>query len=427
MQEVAPEWRLSELANWSVYRSAGLHPRCFAGVDLAVSGWPECLRKAFLACWRPLLECLKRVDGPFWRWPDAACQTRAERLADFVRAHPECLAGLPLPMELFFARLFLLAGQVDLYVRHRSGFVERARTWAGGELACADEMLPAMYRMAWANEQADPRQLGLLIETLRSSLAGQPEAHRGFLHLSHLYRERCQDYELSANATADDASFAECIRDKRIAIVGPVDVGLESGLEIDSFDLVIRPTHRANNVLPHRQFGSRSDIAYYLEDDLSLGLPDNFLPSMRDLRFVVLAESCRQRFPWLSELGERLRTRFEIGIRRNPFLVGYPTAIPRILIDVLRFAPAEVKVFNANLYLGRRYAGNYLQESGEPFSFYPGFTLHDPISNFIFLQRAWQGGWFKVDAVLAGILSLSAQEYQAAFYRVHAGSGMEAP
>lgn len=427
LQEVSPGQRLSELGSWSVYRCAGLHPRCFVGVDMAVawSGWPECLRKAFLACWNPLQVSLEQAAGPFWRWPDKACQVQAERLADVVRTFPECLACLPLPIELFFARLFLLAGQLDLYWRHRASFVERAGLRDRETLERADETLPAMYRMTWANEQADPEQLVSLIEELGLSLAVQPEAHREFLHLSHLYRERCRDYELAMNTitTVNEAAFASSIRGRRIAIVGPADVGLESGPEINGFDLVIRPTHRAGNVLPQRQFGSRSDIAYYLEGDLSSSSPVQFLSAMRGLRFVVLADNCRQRFLWLNELGERLRTRFEIGIRRNPFLVGYPAAIPRILMDVLRFSPAEVKVFNANLYLTTKYAGNYLQDAS--FSFYPGFALHDPVSNFNFMQRAWRGGWYEADSVLASILSLSVQEYQDTFSRVHRGPGMD--
>nr|WP_156886307.1 hypothetical protein [Pseudomonas alcaliphila] len=376
------------------------------------------MRKTFQACWNPLLEHLMCADGPFWRWPSEACQARAERLADFARSHPQCLSDLPLPMELFFARLFLLAGQVDLYWLHRANFVERAGKQDLDTLIHADELLPAMYRMSWANEQADPEAHEFLMEELRLSLAEQPDPHRAFLHLSYLYQQRCPDYELVADALSEEASFAQLIRGKRVAIVGPVDVGLANGAEIDNFDLVIRPTHRAGNALPHLQFGSRTDVAYYLEDDLSCGSPDDFLTVMRDLSFVVLAQSCLQRFDWLKELGERLRLRFEIGIRRNPFLVGYPTAIPRILIDVLRFSPAEVKVFNCDLYLSTRYAGKYMQDSS--FSFYPAFTLHDPMSNFIFMQRAWLGGWFQSDSVLDGILSLSTQNYQAAFSRVHA-------
>lgn len=425
MKNIAVEEHLSALGHWSIYRSAGLHPRNFVGIDMAVDcmDWPVNLRQEFVALWRPLQNSLMGAQGVIVRWPDSSCQRKAELLAAFIRHYPRCISDLPWPMALFFARLFLLAGQVGLYILHRAQVVARL----GLDIDMfegADDQLPALYRMCMANEQASPDQAFKLLCDLREEPIGHLPEYNDFLQLANLYLPR-ESATLGAESKVQecDRSFASAIKGKRIAIVGPVNNGLDNGREIDDFDLVIRPNHRSNNALGSRFFGARTDISYYLEDDLRKNAlePDNYLTAMSSLQFVVLSKSCLSTFPWLSRLTGRLRPRFEIGIRCNPFFTGYPSALPRMLMDVLRFAPLEVKVFNADLYLGRRYGGNYLRANAG-YTLYPGFTLHDPVSNFIFMQRAWRGGWFNTDPVLAEILSLSVIDYQAAFLRVHDNS-----
>ncbi|WP_325504312.1 hypothetical protein [Pseudomonas sp.] len=421
LQLTASEQHLALLGSWSCYRVSALHPRHFAGVALAASlqPWADTTKSSFLAAWTPLLESLRAVSGGFWQWPDMDCQRQAECLADFARQHPYCIASLPLPMQLFFARLFLLAEQTELYFHYRKCFVDRLGVEAGA--LAAEDLLSSMYRIAWANEQAEPDEAAAVAMHLRQRLAGQSADTLEFLDFARLYLPRTtSSYQSVGSLSEVDLNFAEALRGKRVAIVGPVDVGLASGAEIDCFDLVIRLSHRANNALVPRHFGSRTDIAYYVEDDLRCGSSENFLPVMVSLSFVVLAESCLRSFPWLEVLGERLRPRFEVGTyKRNPFLAGYPAAVQRVLMDVLRFAPAQVKVFNSDLYLSRRYGGNYFQPGEQDYSYYPGFALHDPLSNFLFMQRSWRGGWFEADSVLAGVLSLSVPDYQAAFIGVH--------
>jgi len=94
-------------------------------------------------------------------------------------------------------------------------------------------------------------------------------------------------------------------------------------------------------------------------------------------------------------------------------LMGFASAVPRALLDILRFSPDQVKVFSTNLYTNINYCEGYFIKpyvDGVP-NLLPGFSLHDPVSNFIFIQRLARTGRIDVDDVLKEVTAMDVETY----------------
>src|SRR5690606_9824942 len=205
-----------------------------------------------------------------------------------------------------------------------------------------------------------------------------------------------------------DLRFKKMIEGKRIAIVGPVDVGLDNGAEIDEFDLIVRFNYRHSVVLDSKAFGTRADISFYIYQDLKGGERD-YVEAMNGLSFVAVDDISLAECDWLSRVVSPIRTRLATWrFDTCPFLFGSPNAVQRAIMDVVRFSPAEIKVFNSNLFLNLNYSGGYRRPVKSPF---PEFSRHDPVSNFIFTQKVYRSGLIGVDAVLEEILKLTPDQY----------------
>lgn len=83
-----------------------------------------------------------------------------------------------------------------------------------------------------------------------------------------LLREGKEAYRSASKSITSgekEQEFAKLVNGKNIAIVGPVDVGLMSGAEIDSYDLIIRFNHTSKSIYDSKKFGSKTDISYYTD------------------------------------------------------------------------------------------------------------------------------------------------------------------
>jgi tetratricopeptide (TPR) repeat protein len=145
--------------------------------------------------------------------------------------------------------------------------------------------------------------------------------------------------------------FAELVGGKSVAIVGGADVPLESGEEIDSFDVVVR-TQFFNAPLSDdaaRRMGRKTTVSYY-NHSVAVNRMDDIAASADGLTAVVLNTSQ----PMIDKL-RRLNPR--VIARSNPnypfsVFMGIPLAALRIVLDLLPYAPRRIKAFNADFYLG---------------------------------------------------------------------------
>ncbi|HUE91261.1 hypothetical protein [Pseudomonas sp.] len=418
-----PDKRLELLDRWSTFRSEGIRSSQIAGLQLVIPlmDWDEALKTEFSAASAPMLDYLKSVDGFLWHIQDPVAKSCMQDLAQLARRHLQCIATLPVSFIGFFASFFLLFGCTDLYARLRHIFVTElgsARIQARGNL----RLVELMHQLMHANEHGDQIRFESLCHLVHRDLLGDGRDNLlHFMKFSELYYRPQTVIDFSVlGMTEKDKLFAAYLQGKSIAIVGPVDVGLESGAEIDGFDVVVRLNHRTNNALCTRRFGTRTDVSYYLYNDLQDGGVEHCLRAMRELRFAVLDQLSMQNYEF-SKIGQcQSRQALNVGVYGcNPLLMGYANGIQRMLMDLARFPLGRVKVFNANLYLSKGYAGNYLQ--GKSADFFRAFSLHDPLSNFIFTKRMFDLGWLEADPVLREVLQFDADTYAEMLFQVHIG------
>lgn len=175
---------------------------------------------------------------------------------------------------------------------------------------------------------------------------------------------------------AEDA-MENMVRGKSVAVVGPVDTGDEFGELIDSYDVIVRPRFAPEFVADHQASqGSRTDIVYLNAHDLGPVLEQTGQAVQQGrLKMVVARPTSLQEnrdwdIPWL---------RFH----RHEFSLSYHGAmlgVQRYIYDLLQFQPAEIAVFNSDMYTGSQaFGAGYRQQ--KDFVFGPGSAMNDLLVN----------------------------------------------
>ena len=215
---------------------------------------------------------------------------------------------------------------------------------------------------------------------------------------------------LPANET-----MGELVRGKRVAIVGPsFSIELDGG-EIDGFDTVIRPRFtrefvRANAAIS----GARTDISYYSSTDIgalkfevkdAAERGDIQLAVLRPMLYAALSGKSRET-PWMRFY------RHDYSL----FFLGSPLGITRILYDVVPFEPAEIRIFNVDLYTGTKaFAKGYRQPKDEQLAadsiLNDLFRAHDLRAEFDLMRALFLNGVFTANDMTADILNLSTAAY----------------
>ncbi|CAM5217410.1 glycerophosphodiester phosphodiesterase family protein [Alishewanella longhuensis] len=203
-----------------------------------------------------------------------------------------------------------------------------------------------------------------------------------------------------------DDAYAATIKGKRIALVGPVDVGLKQGELIDKYDLVIRLNYRKPSHWNTKNAGSRTDISYYANDLILADDTDpQLIAGMQQLKWVVF--DTKNNLPDNIHLAQQ---RCQLPYREcNPAYKGYLNAIQKVILDLLLHQPASISVFNCNLWLTDNTIAGY--HVGHQRNQVSRFIWHDPASNFLFMQHCFRNGFIQADPVLSSILSNSVLQY----------------
>lgn len=406
---LSSEERLNKVVRLAFFKHPALFSRQIAGLDLIVRcfGWSKALEERFSQRLDRLISVLAQTDNNL---SDVTGVTSAwsilpvQEMAELFRADIKLLRDLPGPYVSFLARLFLQHGFYDLYRLFRIDFVNKFSEIAG--LPFRKASLPSfLFAVAFHSENGDEAGLRALGDELSERPMDEQRVGKKSIALSELYfPKRGQSNYL---AMQEETGFAEFIRGKSVAIVGPVDVGLDNGCEIESFDLVIRFNPRSAVVLASERFGQRTDIGYYSTINIATG-ESGYLKAMNSLLWVVVEDRKRADLEWLSKVFVPVREHIRGWSYDVPFLFGTPNAVQRVLLDILRFQPSRVKIFNTNFYLTSNFSGGYRDCQ---MNMFPGLAIHDPVSNFLFTRKCLHNWNVEADAVASEVLSLELDDY----------------
>ena len=210
---------------------------------------------------------------------------------------------------------------------------------------------------------------------------------------------------------AGEETFRELVEGRRVAVVGPAATSDVLGETIDSYDVVVRTQFRQDFLDRHAQrVGTRTDVAYYSGRDLN-GALDTARAAVEEgrLQAVVARPSYLPTVPQRPDWLRLARTEFALYFR------GAPLAVPRIIYDLLQFAPAEIGLFHADFYTGQEpFAGGYRDEDQV---FGPGSAMndvavvHDLLFEFRTTQRFLRTGLVTPHGAAAEVLGLTEEEY----------------
>lgn len=218
------------------------------------------------------------------------------------------------------------------------------------------------------------------------------------LHALKLIYENHEKYSKARQCTVKtniDKKFRDYVKGKRLAIVGPVDTGLDNGSEIDVYDIVVRFNFSDQRLLEPTVFGSRTDVSYYTN------------PAFKK---VVENRGAKLKIDWivpqkLDGLDISLysgNARSQYRASNAVFFKSYGNAFQRLLLDLLRFQPSEVKLFNMNFWLSPH--DSYYNAARAEFDAHT-VVNHDVLSNYKFIESLNSRGIIKTDDVIREILS----------------------
>jgi tetratricopeptide (TPR) repeat protein len=276
----------------------------------------------------------------------------------------------------------------------------------------------AVDHVAAADWHSLPRRERAAFDKLLADLELRRGDSRPLRAMLHIHR--------GANPTDAEAQFTQLITGRRIAVVGPGSTPIPNGDEIDGFDTVIRTKVRGS--VPDdvaAMAGTRTDISYY--SDASVRLLDAEIRealSSRRLTMAVVRPSTYDR-------ARRKICRFG-DLRYMPSqdsatFESTHFAMQRIIYDVVRYDPANVKLFNIDFYLSQDpYVVDYTSEVEDIYRANDLRTLrtaavHDLYSDFDFVQCLHRRGLVDVDDRLVELLRMTPDEYLVELERASGG------
>ncbi len=212
----------------------------------------------------------------------------------------------------------------------------------------------------------------------------------------------------------EDRKYADYLRGKSIAIVGPAPPDGEPGAEIDSFDIVIRTNFNTSKVPDARLFGSRTDVSYYNHSTM-VESPESIYDAAEHLDWLNLKvpDAGIERDVSSSGKSYGIRTFF---VPETILQLGYPNTIPCILFDLFAGKPQRIKLFGVNFFASANaYSAHYAQSSANVAgaSISRGLRMHDPFSQLYFVKSLLNRHLIAVDELGALTLGMSLPDYAA--------------
>ncbi|MCK0713473.1 hypothetical protein [Chromohalobacter sarecensis] len=219
-----------------------------------------------------------------------------------------------------------------------------------------------------------------------------------------------------------ELSMLDAAKGCSIAMVGPVASSVEAGPEIDGFNLVAKFNYRGGEqgCDPLTQ-GRRIDISYYNIDQAKYIAQHSDAGFPANLRFPVFIKAKGFRAVKKVTSEGRIVRNAQWLLLDSEFHAG-----TNALVDLFRFEPKKVKVFNSDLMLtAGRYQG-YWRPGTKPVNYCFSFSkTHDPFMQFNYLKRLWASGLIEGDARFGAIMENGLEAYVKDLQRAHGESGRQ--
>jgi hypothetical protein len=171
--------------------------------------------------------------------------------------------------------------------------------------------------------------------------------------------------------------FADFVKGKTVALVGPAVAPYDQSAEVDSHEIVFRIGYKWDLGKDVPNYGTRTDAVFYNAENsrkLALGLYDQFI---KEIPYILV-----KRDPKIGA-----NQRYEI--LELPFKQA--NQVPIALHALVKSNPKAITVFGADIYLGgpaTAYDKNYLDRSPE--RDWWGVEIHNPGANQKFLAELYR-------------------------------------
>ncbi|GGY79034.1 hypothetical protein [Marinobacter zhanjiangensis] len=218
----------------------------------------------------------------------------------------------------------------------------------------------------------------------------------------------CDSRGIEQLLSDNDREFGALIRGQRVALVGPVPSKIAQGAEIDEHDVVVKFGYRGGDKGrdPETQ-GARLDVSYYNNSQAKLLAESNYDEVFASIRWAV----CNNR-KGLSHFPEDYPGLRLVASLQWLLPDTHLNAGPNALLDLLRFEPSGIKVFNTDMMLSSgRFAG-YFPDGAKSIDHTRSFIkTHDPILQYQLMHRLWVCGHIEGDERFEEVMEMGLVGY----------------
>ena len=236
-------------------------------------------------------------------------------------------------------------------------------------------------------------------------------AIRCFSRRAYRTYKRSIDAVTIPHNTQHKGAYAQYLKAQPIYIIGPSDN--QCPVAMPDNCAIIRFAYMGKERLSGCYASKQTTISYYNgthADRVSAMSDTSFLD---ELQFAVLKYK-----PLTNKWGKRMEPShlrvapIELAVMQHGVSLNM---LQVVLIDLLQFGKLDITVLNNNLYLNRVYEAGYasieVQNAQGDYDFAAQFAKHDVFCNFRFTKALHDRGFFRADARLEAIMSMTAEQF----------------
>jgi hypothetical protein len=213
-----------------------------------------------------------------------------------------------------------------------------------------------------------------------------------------------------------NSDFSRFVSGKNIAIVGPASTNIDNGIEIDSYDLVVRLNYTySKKGVDEVLTGTRTDISYF-NGEQSAYLLEKFhgiLP--KELKFSCIKGVGN--FRLIKEKNKDRQVKLTDNFSLFTFYSSF-TLAPLAILDLLHYNVKSIKLFNIDLFLTRDRHPNYYpndfdrnNEDKLKKTLRESFIDHDPLIHYMLMGKLYQCDRLSADKVFDDVMALGREKY----------------
>lgn len=203
-----------------------------------------------------------------------------------------------------------------------------------------------------------------------------------------------------------DRDFYNLIKNKNIAIVGPVkSTASNIDKELDKFDIIIR----LNYITKDKKHDLKTNSLYYTT--LTLNFFKNEIKELLKKHDILTLIHAGKLPEEIKKQNNKtiIKESGNINIENKSInLFGEPNAIQRLILDIIPNKPKKINIFNVNLYTKEMKNNNYYHNT----KLNPVHLIwHDIFSNFLITKRLYELKYIDADKTLKEILEYNMDTY----------------